>query len=88
MHARSLGALRPHQRPIQKLAAFSGFVPTNALVAAERSTFVDWPETGLWEVKGEVLSVLSANQKLGTGLVGDVKSPLHSKPLPQAGRGR
>ena len=30
MHLRSLGGLRPHQRPIQKLAAFSGFVPTNA----------------------------------------------------------
>jgi hypothetical protein len=31
------------------LAAFSGFVPTNALVVTELSKFIDWPETGLWE---------------------------------------
>jgi hypothetical protein len=37
MHARSLGGLRPHQRPIQKLAAFSGFVPTNAQVSTNRT---------------------------------------------------
>jgi len=36
------------------LAAFSGFVPTNALVATETITFVDWPETGLEEINGDL----------------------------------
>jgi len=27
-----------------------GLVPTNALVATELSTSIDWPETGFWEI--------------------------------------
>jgi hypothetical protein len=30
----------------------SSSVPRNALVATKLSTTTDWPETGLWEVKG------------------------------------
>ena len=37
-------------REFQRLA---GSVPTNGLVSSERSLFTGWPETSLWDARGE-----------------------------------
>jgi hypothetical protein len=36
-------------------ASFSGLLSRNALVATELSTSIDWPETGLEEINGDLL---------------------------------